>query len=128
VIIALDTSTPDLKLVVIDAGSRNETIIHTDRELEVALPRLIEQALGEVDGSLASLHGIAVFAGPGSFTGLRIGHAYANALAYALDIPIVQTNGDDWVDRALVRFANNEDDKITSPQYGAAANTSKPSR
>ena len=36
----------------------------------------------------SKLTGIEVFKGPGSFTGLRVGVAIANALGAAMDIPV----------------------------------------
>lgn len=47
------------------------------------LKRMTELSLDTVDA-------IAVAAGPGSFTGLRIGSATAKAFGFALDIPIVE--------------------------------------
>lgn len=39
---------------------------------------------------LSNLKAIAVFQGPGSYTGLRVGISVANALAWSLDIPVVE--------------------------------------
>ena len=38
---------------------------------------------------LADIDAIAVYQGPGSYTGLRVGISVANAMAWALNIPVV---------------------------------------
>lgn len=52
----------------------------------------IEELLQEHDHSLSSLHAIAVSAGPGSYTGLRVGMATAKGLCYALNLPLITVN------------------------------------
>ncbi len=44
------------------------------------------------DYQLADLNAIAVVAGPGSYTGLRVGMATAKGLCYALNIPLISLN------------------------------------
>ncbi len=43
--------------------------------------------------NLKQLNGIIYGAGPGSFTGLRVGLSVAKAFAYALNIPLYPVNG-----------------------------------
>lgn len=57
------------------------------RKAQEVLP-LVDQLLKTHALTLQDITSIEVNRGPGSFTGLRVGIAIANALAYALDIPI----------------------------------------
>jgi tRNA threonylcarbamoyladenosine biosynthesis protein TsaB len=52
------------------------------------LPDLVQKGFSNLNMKPTDLNLIAVAAGPGSFTGLRIGMAYAKGLGYALDIPV----------------------------------------
>lgn len=72
------------------------------------------------------LDGIAVYKGPGSFTGLRIGMSVANALSYATGIPIVVRNGRDWLEQSVKDLARGQNDRTAVPEYGAPARTTKP--
>lgn len=51
---------------------------------------MIDRICKETDSAPGSFDAVAVSAGPGSFTGLRIGSATAKAIAMAADIPIVE--------------------------------------
>ena len=53
---------------------------------------LIREILADVSVTLEQLSGIVVCAGPGSYTGLRIGMATAKGLCYALDKPLLLDN------------------------------------
>jgi tRNA threonylcarbamoyladenosine biosynthesis protein TsaB len=56
--------------------------------LHVAIKGLMEQT----DRKLQHLNAIAISAGPGSYTGLRVGMATAKGLCYALSIPLISIN------------------------------------
>jgi tRNA threonylcarbamoyladenosine biosynthesis protein TsaB len=66
-----------------------EVFINGDQNHSITLMPMIEYLLGGARMAVSDLTHIACSAGPGSFTGLRIGAATAKALAYAADIPIV---------------------------------------
>jgi tRNA threonylcarbamoyladenosine biosynthesis protein TsaB len=63
--------------------------------------------------------GLVIFKGPGSFTGLRIGFAVANTLAYINNAPIVSTTGDAWLSDGIDRLLEGRDEHIALPEYGA---------
>lgn len=54
---------------------------------EATLP-LIDKLLAKNDFKINDIEQIKVNRGPGSFTGLRVGIAIANALGFALKIPV----------------------------------------
>lgn len=53
------------------------------------LPDLVQKGFSRLNMEPVDINLITVASGPGSFTGLRIGMAYAKGLAYALDIPVL---------------------------------------
>lgn len=63
--------------------SKNSQILHS----QVVLP-MIEELLKKGNKKITDITEIEVFVGPGSFTGLRVGVSIANALGYALKIPV----------------------------------------
>lgn len=52
----------------------------------------IDRLLGELGMDKKELSGIAVSAGPGSFTALRVGISTAKGLAFSLDLPVVSVS------------------------------------
>lgn len=52
----------------------------------------IKNLLAEQNITIQQLEAIAVSAGPGSYTGLRVGMATAKGLCYALNIPLITIN------------------------------------
>ncbi|MGB3076173.1 MAG: tRNA (adenosine(37)-N6)-threonylcarbamoyltransferase complex dimerization subunit type 1 TsaB, partial [Chitinophagales bacterium] len=53
------------------------------------LTMIIDQLMNESKIEMKALDGIALSAGPGSYTGLRIGAATAKGLCFALDKPLI---------------------------------------
>jgi len=80
------------------------------------------------------LRGIIVAAGPGSFTGLRIGLSVANTLAYVRDIPIVAPHDaasiEDLLQRGLsmLKSRGTSFDGAVTPHYGAEPHITVPKK
>jgi tRNA threonylcarbamoyladenosine biosynthesis protein TsaB len=96
------------------------------RELAETIHDKLEEILNKSSISMDDLEGIVVFRGPGSFTGLRIGLSVANALAYSLQIPIVATSQDNWLEFGINNLKTGQNDKIAVPEYGAPARITTP--
>lgn len=88
-ILALDTSTEYLSLAL----RLNEQVYARDllagqSHSQQILP-LLRELLNEAKTEVHDLDGIAFGAGPGSFTGLRIGCGVAQGLAFGADLPVI---------------------------------------
>ena len=86
-------------LVINTSGTGLEFVLdtkykHIDAEKQsIALPDQAEKFLAECGAQWSDLTAIGVVVGPGSFTGIRLGIAYAKGLALGLNIPVVPVNG-----------------------------------
>ncbi len=88
-ILALETSTEWCSVAVGDGTRwhrRDERAGHAHSE---RLLPMVDAALAEAGWSLRDLDGIAFGAGPGSFTGIRIGCGVAQGLALGAGLPVV---------------------------------------
>ena len=89
-ILSLETSTKVCSLALHDKGQLIASQdFHTDQSHSSVLPAAIESMLSLSKVTLSALAAIAVSAGPGSYTGLRIGVSAAKALAYGLGKPLI---------------------------------------
>lgn len=94
-----------------------------DRILAETISSEIDQLFKSHNYNLSQVDGVGIFRGPGSFTGLRIGHSVANALAYGLGVPIVGTNGEDWQTQAVFELLSGKSENMVMPEYGALPHT-----
>lgn len=136
-ILLIDSSTEKLRLWLKNDDFEVNFEKTLGREMAKNILAEIKEFLAENGANWQNLRGICVFAGPGSFTGLRIGVTVANTLADSLKIPIVgeknsdnsKNNGENlenWREIALEKLNSGADDKIALPFYGAEANITKP--
>ncbi|MCW3074418.1 MAG: tsaB [Flaviaesturariibacter sp.] len=92
-ILTIDTAVIGTSICLADgdkilASSENSE----QREGASWLQPAIQQLFKEQAISLSSLSAVAISAGPGSYTGLRVGMASAKGLCYALKIPLIAIN------------------------------------
>ncbi len=88
-ILALDTSTEYLSLALsVDDKVFVRELLAGQSHSQRILP-LLRELLDEAGVELTDLDGIAFGAGPGSFTGLRIGCGVAQGLAFGANLPVV---------------------------------------
>ena len=88
-LLALDTSTEYLSLCLWQDGAvLSRDLLAGQTHSQRVLP-MVGEMLSEAGLSLKQLDGIAFGAGPGSFTGLRIGCGVAQGLAFGADLPVV---------------------------------------
>lgn len=83
-------------------------------EMAEGIFSFIRDKLTEHGGDWQDISEITFFAGPGSFTGLRIGAAIVNTLADQLQIPLYDQYG--------------KQHKIIIPEYGRPANIIPPKK
>ena len=87
--IALYGQKPETKKRKQESKFSQEIVWKSYRTQSKELLPKIDKFLKSCQIRLKDLKAIAVFQGPGSYTGLRVGISIANAMAWALDIPVI---------------------------------------
>ncbi len=125
--LALRTDAPVAELYVYqDMTLMAKDTWEAHRALSDTILARIHFLLESVNCSYTQVQKVIVYEGPGSFTGLRIGHSVANAFAYSLGISVVATSGDDWLSKGLETSAGLF--TPVAPFYGADAHITQPKK
>ena len=123
--IRTDKPEAEIGLYNLDGSQLDYQMWLAHRKLAETLHQKITDILHAKQALIKDVSGIVVFAGPGSFTGLRIGVSVANALAYSLDCPVVAAKDDDWIEVGLHQLVQEPTD-MALPAYDAPALTTPP--
>ncbi len=92
-ILAIDTSaTPVSCAIVKDGRVLCSYFSHSGQTHSQTLMPMVEKALADVNLTVNGLDALAVNAGPGSFTGVRIGVATVKGLAFSHQLPCVSVS------------------------------------
>lgn len=83
-ILIINTSGGNLEFVL----DNNYKSVVVEKQ-STALPAEIEKFITETGAKWSDISAIGVVTGPGSFTGIRLGIAYAKGIAMGLNIPVV---------------------------------------
>ena len=129
IIISIKTDTPVAEIALFQDQKKIDTISwEAHRQLADTIHLKILQLLEQNSKKWEDIQGVAIFKGPGSFTGLRIGMSVANALAFSLKIPIIADLGENWRQIAIERLLKHEDERVAIPEYGSDAFTTTPKK
>ena len=104
-ILSLETSTNVCSVALhADGRLRYTAGIHEDQAHAAKLAVLVDQLFHTTGIVPKQLSGVAVSAGPGSYTGLRIGTSTAKGLCYALNIPLLAVGTLELLSHPLLRY------------------------
>lgn len=93
-VLLIHTSTPTVRLGLAQEDRIvAEDVFPVDRECVGVLAERVWKLLTARGVQPSTLTDIVIHAGPGGFTTLRIGVTTANALAYALGVPVIGVTG-----------------------------------
>ena len=126
-IISIRTDKPEAEIgLFADREKLSYEVWQAHRELATTIHQKISEMLVMQGKDWHDIEGIVAYKGPGSFTGLRIGLSVANALAYALQVPIVSQESSDWLERGIAALSDGKDEKIALPHYSTPAHITTP--
>jgi len=91
-----------------------EQFIHSEK-----LHLFIDELLREQNFNIKDLSAIAVGAGPGSYTGLRIGLSSAKGIAFALGLPLISANSLEILSHTFLQEEDLAGEAILHPMIDA---------
>ncbi|MDG1812641.1 MAG: tRNA (adenosine(37)-N6)-threonylcarbamoyltransferase complex dimerization subunit type 1 TsaB [Porticoccaceae bacterium] len=114
-VLAIETSTPACSVALRMGDTVISRYCEEPRSHTKLVMSMVDKVLGQASIKAADLHGLAVTLGPGSFTGLRIGFATVQGLAFGLDLPVVAVSTLQVMAQTAVRKQGLEVGEIIMP-------------
>jgi tRNA threonylcarbamoyladenosine biosynthesis protein TsaB len=119
-IIAIDTALTSASVCLLN---ETEVIGMLKNDEQTSHARWIHKAIGQLLDSSSltpiQIDAVAVNAGPGSYTGLRVGMATAKGLCYALNKPLILLNNLELIARSAMKSWNGEAIDYVCPMIDA---------
>jgi tRNA threonylcarbamoyladenosine biosynthesis protein TsaB len=126
-VLSIRTDKPESEIGLFSDGDQLAYLTwHAHRELAETIHGRIAELTRSIGKDWEDIGGIVCFKGPGSFTGLRIGIAVGNAMAYGLGVPVVSVKDEDWIQKGITRLQNKENESIAMPEYGSPVHITLP--
>ena len=92
-ILNIDTATEQASVCLADSGISLAVRLNTiQKDHATWLHAAIKEVMQDAKKDMREIKAVAITAGPGSYTGLRVGMASAKGLCYALNIPLILEN------------------------------------
>ncbi|MDE0472699.1 MAG: tRNA (adenosine(37)-N6)-threonylcarbamoyltransferase complex dimerization subunit type 1 TsaB, partial [Ekhidna sp.] len=89
-ILSIETATDVCSAALHEKGELiNHQVHKVEKSHSTLLPRIVLEICKQANTTLQTINAVAVSAGPGSYTGLRIGVSTVKGFAYTLNIPII---------------------------------------
>jgi len=119
-ILSLETATSVCSAALHDNGKLlASSEYHVPQSTASKLSVLIDQLFKLADIQPSQLSAVAVSAGPGSYTGLRIGVATAKGFCYALNIPLIAINTLELMTYQVIAQHSFSDNALLCPMLDA---------
>ena len=97
-ILGIDTSVEHVGVALGDhRGIRAHSMLASDRRHAESLTPMIQFVMQQAEAEMSDLSAVAVDVGPGLFTGMRVGIAAAQSIAWSLELPMIPVSSLDVV-------------------------------
>ncbi|MGB2420096.1 MAG: tRNA (adenosine(37)-N6)-threonylcarbamoyltransferase complex dimerization subunit type 1 TsaB [Porticoccaceae bacterium] len=118
-LLTIETSTPACSVALKMQGRLISRYSEVPRSHTQQVMPMINEVLNEAEIKIDQVDAIGVTVGPGSFTGLRIGFASAQGLAFAAGLPVIAISSLQAIVATYERIANVATNSIVLPLLDA---------